>query len=79
MCIWLKIRNADEYGFKWCLTYDYYDAENGDCVSSLSKINDKSNSTGMTVPAAYYNIAHVEDLNKVCIFTYDIDETGHII
>ena len=49
-------------------------------TNALQKINDKYNYAGLEYPVSLEGVAHFENLNKVCIYVYEIDEdTGDII
>ncbi|MFM7978775.1 MAG: hypothetical protein ACKPKO_05615, partial [Candidatus Fonsibacter sp.] len=50
-----------------------------DRVSALKKIKDKYKYDGMVFPADYTSIETFEDLNKVCIFVYELDEVSNIL
>ena len=52
--------------------------KNDDRISALSKMKDKYADTGISIPASYDDIARFEDLNKVCVFVYIINEEGKI-
>ena len=49
-------------------------AKHADRTTVLNNINAKYNYDGMVFPADYTSITVFEKLNKVCIFTYEIDE-----
>ena len=52
--------------------------KNDSRLSVLSKVADKYDYTGVEFPASYDDIARFEELNKVCVFVYIINEEGKI-
>ena len=49
-----------------------------DRTTVLSKLEDKYNYDGITYPVSYEDIEKFEDVNKVCIFVYYINEDNEI-
>ena len=78
-CGLINIRNEDEECFRWCMLYHQSDkSKNSDRVSALKKITDKYNYDGMVFLVDYASIETFEELNKVCIFVYELDEESKI-
>ena len=78
-CGLINIRNEDEECFRWCMLYHQSDkSKNSDRVSALKKITDKYNYDGIVFLVHYASIETFEELNKVCIFVYELDEESKI-
>ena len=45
-------------------------------LSKLKKVADKYNYDGMEFPASYEAISAFEEINRVCIFIYELDSDG---
>ena len=74
-CGLINIKTEVEECLKWCMKYHQSDkAKHADRTTVLNNINAKYNYDGMVFPADYTSITVFEKLNKVCIFTYEIDE-----
>ena len=78
-CGLINIKNEDEECFKWCMKYHQSDkAKHAECVSALKKIKDKHNHDGMVFPTDYRSIEAFEELNKLCIYIYEVGEEGKL-
>ena len=53
-------------------------SKNTDSAWTLKKTKDKYNYDGTVFPSDYTSIEAFEELNKVCIFIYEIDEEGKL-
>ena len=74
-CGLVNIKNDDQECFKWCMLYHQSDKQkNNQNISSLKKIEDKYDYTGIEFPADYNDLTNFEELNKVSIFVYSISE-----
>ena len=49
-------------------------AKNSDRVAALRQIEDKCDYSGLEFPVSLHGISHFEELNKVCIYVYEVDE-----
>ena len=73
-CGLINIKNPeDNECFKWCMLYHLTKrAKHDDRLSVLKKVQDIYNWEGVNFPATYDDIAHFEELNKVCIFVFSL-------
>lgn len=80
-CGLINIRNEDDECFRWCMKYHQSEKKQNDVrTTALKKVNDKYDYTGLEYPVSLDGISHFEDINKVCIYVYEIDEdTNDII
>ena len=60
------------------MLYHSEKTNNSDLVSAFKKINDKYHYDGMVFPADYTSIKAFEELNKTCVFIYEIDAEGKL-
>jgi len=79
-CGLINIQNNDLECFKWCLRYHQTKKDkHDDRISVLSKIKDKYDYSGFEFPFDFDDINRFEEINKVCIFVFYIDEENKII
>ena len=79
MCGLVNIQNDDELCFQWCWRYHQTPRSKNDSkLSKLKKVSDKCNCDEMEFPASYEAIAAFEEINKVCIFIYELDSENLI-
>ena len=78
-CGLINIKNEDQQCFKWCMKYHQTKKEkHDDRLTVLHKIEDKYDYSCITFPASYEDIEKFEEINKVCIFIYTIEQEGII-
>ena len=53
-------------------------SKNDSKLSKLEKVSDKYNYDVMEFPASYEAITAFEEINKVCIFSYELDSENQI-
>ena len=74
-CGLINIQNEDNECFKWCMLYHQSAKNKNDHrVSALKKVKNKYDFTGITFPTSIDDICKFENLNKVCIYIYEISE-----
>ena len=74
-CGLINIRNEDNECFRWCVLYHQSKQEkHSERITVLRKITDKYDYTGLEFPVSLDNIKHFEEVNKVCIYVYEVDE-----
>ena len=74
-CGLVNIKNEDQECFRWCMLYHQSDKhKHVQNITSLKKIEDKYDYTGIEFPADYNDVTNFEELNKVSIFAYSISE-----
>ena len=79
MCGLVNIQNDDELCFQWRLRYHQSARNNNDSrLSKPKKVAEKYNYDGMEFPASYEAISAFEDINRVCIFIYELDSEDKI-
>ena len=49
-------------------------AKNSDRIAALRQIEDKYDYIGLEFPVSLQGISHFEEINKVCIYVYEVDE-----
>ena len=75
----ISIKRKDDESFKWYMRYHQSDeAKNTVRVAALKKIKDTYTYDGMVFPADNTRIEAFEELHKVRIFIYEIDEEGKV-
>ena len=79
-CGLINVKNNDQECFRWCMRYHQSpQGKHDDRTTALSKYEDKYNYDGISYPTTYEDINHFQEINKVCIYVYTIDETDNII
>ena len=79
-CGLINIKNTDDECFRWCMLYHQSKKEkNCDRLTVLSKIENKYDFSMIDYPATYDDIAKFEEINKVCIYIYAVDEENKIV
>ena len=62
-----------------CYTINQIKQKNSDRITALRQITDKYDQSGLEYPASLDGIRHFEELNKVCVYGYELDaETNDI-
>ena len=79
-CGLINIKNEDNECFRWCMKYHQSKMKHNDLrTTSLKKVNDKYDYSGLEYPVSLEGIKHFEDINKVCVCVYEVDdESGDI-
>ena len=79
-CGLINVKNNDQECFRWCMRYHQSpQGKHDDRTTALSKYEDKYNYDGISYPTTYEDINHFQEINKVCMYVYTIDETDNII
>ena len=79
MCGLVNIQNDDELCFQCRLRYHQSARSKSDSrLSKLKKVEEKYIYDGMEFPASYEAISAFEDINRVCIFIYELDSEDKI-
>jgi len=79
-CGLINIKNEDQKCFQWCMKYHQSEKKkNDDRTTVLCKIEDKFKYDGISYPTSYDDIAKFEEMNKVCIYVYSIDEENNVV
>ncbi|MFM7977723.1 MAG: hypothetical protein ACKPKO_00265, partial [Candidatus Fonsibacter sp.] len=75
-CGLTNIQNKeDDECFKWCMLYYQSNKGKHDTrLSALKKINDKYSFEDITFLVSYEDITLFEDMNKVCLSVYEIED-----
>ena len=62
---------------KWCMRYHQTERKKNDHrLTVLKKVVDKYDYSDMSFPASYEDIEKFEEINQVCIFVYELDDTA---
>ena len=79
VCGLVNIQNDDELCFQCRLRYHQSARSKNDSrLSKLKKVEEKYMYDGMEFPASYEAISAFEDINRVCIFIYELDSEDKI-
>jgi hypothetical protein len=74
-CGLINIQNKDNKCFMWCMRYHQTAKnKNDDRTCNLINVKDKYDYSGITYPTSLEDIKIFEEINKVCIFVYEIIE-----
>ena len=72
-CGLVNIQNKDNRCFMWCMRYHQSPKTNNSSkINYLLGVKDKYDYGEMVYPASFEDIAQFEELNKICIYVYEI-------